>query len=147
MSDIKTKLAGLCDRLEAVRKVANHLLVGHGMGLVGSLLLFKEHPDLAPPFDGLYLLILLFGGGFLLGALVLGATIKMKIRATHAIAPRTPPGSNAPSSLLDRAVKWLAPLSIGVSLIAFLIAILLIMLSFCGILAARLFQFFTQPLT
>jgi hypothetical protein len=130
-----------------VSKSVNYLLVAHGAGLAGSLLLYMRHPDLAPPFDGLDQLILLFGVGVLLGALILGATMTAKNHATRAIASQGEPGSNTSSPHLERTIRWLVRLGLWASSIALTIAILLIILSFCGILVARWIPFFTQQVT
>jgi hypothetical protein len=139
--DSKPKLEALRDPFEIFGKAANYLLVGHGAGFFGSLLVFKEHPDLAPPFDQLDLLILLFGSGLLLGALFWGAKMAVKISVAQTIISESPPKKRV-GSLLGKAIEWLALLGLGTSLIAFVAAVLLIMYPFYGILLP-----FKQPFT
>ena len=141
MYDSKTRPEALRDHFDILSKGASYLLVGHSAGLIGCLSVFKEHSDLAPPFDQLDLLILLFGSGLLLGALFWGAMMTVKISATEAIASQGPPKKGV-GWLLGKAIEWLALLGLWASLFAFVAAVLLIMYPFLGI-----FLPFKQPLT
>jgi hypothetical protein len=128
----KTELEALRDRFEILSTGANYLLLGHSVGLIGCLSVFKEHTDLAPPFDQLDLLILLFGNGLLLGALFWAAAVTVKISVTQTIISQSPPKTRV-GWLLGKTIEWLAFFGLWASLIAFVAAVLLITYPFYGI--------------
>jgi hypothetical protein len=128
--DERTKLEALRDHFETFRKGANYLLVGHSAGLIGSLSIVKDRPDLPPPLHRVGLLILLFGGGLLLGSLFWAMSMMIKIDVTQAIISQQRPSAKGLQLFRSKTLEWLGLLGLWSSWAIFVIAIVSIMYQF-----------------
>ena len=136
----KTRLEAPHDHLETLRKKTTYLLFGHSVGFVGCLFVARDHPDRAAPFDHLDFLMLLFGCGLLLGALIWSSLMTVNIGLV-------PPNSSGPRRLPAKVIECLAFFYVWSSRIALGASVVLMMYSFCGYLLRRWFVFFTPSFT
>jgi hypothetical protein len=141
--DSRTKLEALRDHFETFSKGANYLLVGHGAGLVGCLSVVKEHPDQLPShIQGIGQLVLLFGSGLLLGVLFWGMSMVIKISVMQSIISQKGPSQSWLLWLYWHLIAAIAYIGLWGSLVAFVVAIVLIMSRFTDAIPRQLLAWF-----
>jgi hypothetical protein len=141
--DSRTKLEALRDHFETFSKGANYLLIGHGAGLVGCLSVAKDHPEQLPSqLQGIGQLVLLFGSGLLLGALSWGMSMAIKISVTQNIISQQRPSQSWLPWLYRRLIEAVAHIGLWGSLVAFVVAIVLIMSRFTDAIPPQLLAWF-----
>lgn len=129
--DSRTKLEAFRDHFDTFGKGANYLLIGHGAGFVGCLSVLKEPSEKLPAqFQGLGILVLLFGSGMLLASLFWAIAMIIKIRVTQAIMAQERPGQKWKGWLVGQLLRMLAHTGLWGSMIAFATAVVLIMSRF-----------------